>query len=341
MVKVFGTNLISAKELVFRVVLNILVFIFYSFDKRHPEIEFHQVLFYLNYAFVAFLINFFFLPRIFYKKKYILFAILLTIVTTIAILVEEFVLEQIYFPDTRGLQFAGVFYTLINGMPVITILSGFKFAWDALLKQREVDNLKAMVKESELQFLKSQINPHFLFNNLNNLYAYAIENSPKTPDIILELSAVLRYMLYECKEEYVPLVKEVELIENYLRLNELQIEERGKVKFTQHNIKEGYKIAPLILIVFIENAHKHSTASLTKDIVIDVNIQLTEDGTLKFRCKNTYQQQSNTDNLSQGIGLENVKKRLQLLYPDAYQLNIVKSEKLYEVFLSLNLVKTV
>ena len=313
MIKILGVNLISYKELIFRIILNIVVFIFYSFDKRNPEIDFHELAFYLNYAFVALVINYLLLPRFYYKKKYIPFSIFLLILTAISIITEEFVLEQIYFPDTRGQKFSGIFYTLVGGMPVITILSGFKFAWDALLKQREVDNLKATIEESELQFLKSQINPHFLFNNLNNLYAYAIERSPKTPNIILELSSVLRYMLYECREKYVSLVKEVESIENYIRLNELQIEDRGKVKFTKQNIKEGYKIAPLILIVFIENAHKHSTASLTKDIFVDVNIQLTESGTLKFTCRNTYQSQSNTESLSKGIGLENVQKRLQLL----------------------------
>ena len=141
------------------------------------------------------------------------------------------------------------------------MLSGFKFGWDALGKQQEVDELKIAVKESELQFLKTQINPHFLFNNLNNLYSYAIEQSPETPEIILELSGLLRYMLYECKEDFVPLTKEVDQLENFISLSEMQVEERGSVKFSTQNILANFKIAPLILIVFIENAFKHSTAS--------------------------------------------------------------------------------
>jgi Putative regulator of cell autolysis len=121
--------------------------------------------------------------------------------------------------------------------------------------------LENSVKESELQFLKYQINPHFLFNNMNNLYAHAIENSSKTPEIILEFSAVLRYMLYECKARFVALEKEIEQLKNYINLNTLQIEGSGKVDYTINGMESGFQIAPLILMVFIENAFKHSASS--------------------------------------------------------------------------------
>ncbi|WP_066631160.1 sensor histidine kinase [Labilibacter marinus] len=330
---------ISLYEIVFQIILNILAFIFFAFDKKNPQIEIHHVAFYLNYAIVALLINYVIFPRFYYKKKYFISISSIVLITTAAIILEEFVLEKIFFPDTRGREFAGIFYTLLGGMPVITMLSGFKFAWDALMKQKEVEDLKAVAKESELRFLKSQINPHFLFNNLNNLYAYAIENSPKTPEIILELSSVLRYMLYECKEKYVPLQKEIDLIENYIRLHQLQIEDRGHIQFTQKNISGSYHIAPLILIVFIENAYKHSTASQTENIYIEVNTQLSDDGILSFYCKNSFQEQSNTEKLPNGIGLINVKKRLQLLYPKLHSLEINKDESFFEVQLSITLTK--
>ncbi|MFT5167548.1 MAG: two-component system LytT family sensor kinase [Saprospiraceae bacterium] len=335
-----NTTTITSKEVVFQLVLHLLVFSFFSFDKNHPQIEFSQVIFFLNYACAVFIINYFLLPRFFYQKKYLQFFTYVLLVIAGVILIEELVIERIYFPDTKGKHFPGVFFSLLDVLPVITILSGFKFAWDALGKQREVDELKATIKESELQFLKSQINPHFLFNNLNNLYSYAIENSPKTPEIILELSGVLRYMLYECKEQYVSFAKEVEQLENFINLNEMQIEERGEVHFLAQNIQTGFQIAPLILIVFIENAFKHSTASQTDKIKIDVDLKLSDAGILNFVCKNSFQELSNTDNLSHGIGLENVKKRLQLIYPGAYQLDIEKSKTYYEVQLSIDLNKT-
>ena len=340
MVEKIGTTLTFPKEVLFQVVLHLAVFTFYSFDRNQPQLQPHQVAFFLNYAVAAFFINYYLLPHFFYRKRYLAFAGLVLLLIAGVILVEEFVLEKIYFPDWRGRYFPGIFYTLTDVLPVIVILSGFKFAWDALVKQRELEALQAAVRESELQFLKSQINPHFLFNNLHNLYAYALEQSPKTPEIIMELSGVLRYMLYECREKYVPLTKEVAQLENFVKLNELQIEDRGRVAFSARRIRTGYQIAPLILIVFVENAFKHTTASQTDNIFIDVQLELSDAGRLTFSCRNSFQAQSNTEKLSKGIGLENVRKRLQLLYPDAHRLCIEKREAQYAVHLTIDLHQT-
>ncbi|MFX0556623.1 sensor histidine kinase [Maribacter sp. CXY002] len=292
---------------------------------------------FLNYAIGAFVINYILLPKLFYRKKYIYFLLTVAIIITVIIYIEEFVLEKIYYPDTRGTKFLGIIYCMLDVMPVITILTGFKFAWDASKKQLLVETLQSSVKESELQFLKSQINPHFLFNNLNNLYSYAIEQSPKTPSIILELSSVLRYMLYDCKEDYVSLSKEIEHLKNFTQLNELQIEERGEVRFDTKNIKSHYQIAPLILSVFIENAFKHSTASQSEDIFINIDIKVDEQDLLVFECQNSYLPLGNTESLSKGIGLSNVKKRLELLYPNAHELSIVAEENIYHVTLKMKL----
>lgn len=323
-------------EVAFQLVLHLVVFVFYAFHWDSPGVEIFEITFFLNYAFMAFLINYILLPRFLYPKAYGRFIFFLIVLIVAALAIEELLLEGIHFPNTRAQHFPGVFYTLLDILPVTVILVGFKFAWDALHKQNELENLQASIKESELQFLKSQINPHFLFNNLNNLYAHAIEQSPKTPEIILELSSVLRYMLYDCKAQYVPLQKEVEHLKNYINISELQIGERGTVHF-ESCIKEGYSIAPLILVVFVENAFKHSTASQSDNIFIEVKIKLTAEGVLSFSCINSFAQQSNTNNLSSGIGLKNVQKRLELLYPNAYNLNCTKEANLYTISLHLKL----
>lgn len=332
--RIFG---LSLKEVFFQVLLHVVLFLFFSFDRNSPRIEEVQIAYFLDYAFGAFIINYYLLPHFYYKKKYVHFFFLLVLVIIGIILIDEFVVEQIYLPDTRGKVFPGVIYTLLQVMPIIIILSGFKFAWDASKKQREVDELKAAVKESELQFLKSQINPHFLFNNLNNLYSHAIENSPKTPSIILELSSVLRYILYDCREDFVPLSKEMEHLKNFTQLSELQIENRGKVNFKTSNIKSGYQIAPLILMVFIENAFKHSTASQSEDISIETNINVSDMGVLEFECKNSFRPVSNTDDLSNGIGLQNVRKRLEIIYPNDHELSIRETDGTYMVSLKMQL----
>jgi two-component system, LytTR family, sensor kinase len=327
----------NTREILFQVVLHLIVLVSYASQKRHPEISVQELVYFLNYTFIAFVINYGLLPRYLYPKKYTAFFTGLFLLITYLVLSEELVLERIFFPDTRALRFPGVFYTLVQVLPVICILSGFKFAWDAFVKQQEVESLRASVQESEMQFLKSQINPHFLFNNLNNLYAYAMENSPKTPEIILELSGVLRYMLYECREDYVPLKKEVEQLHNFIKISELQVESRGKVRFSANNIPANFKIAPLILTVFIENAFKHSTASQADQIEIDIDLQVSEAGVLQFSCVNSFGELSNTDYLTAGIGLENVRKRLKWLYPQQHTLDIQKTKHQYLVRLTLEL----
>ncbi|WP_378182575.1 sensor histidine kinase [Aquimarina sp. SS2-1] len=328
------------KEIWFQVILHIVVFIFYSFDRRNPEIQPYQYVFFLNFVLAGLAVNYILLPKFLYPGAYLKFIIYVALVTAWVIFVEEAILEKIYFPDTRGARFLGVGYNLMSTLPTLSVLAGFKFGWDALIKQKEVKELKDSVKESELQFLKSQINPHFLFNNMNNLYSYAIEKSPRTPELILELSGVLRYMLYECKAKYVSLSKEVEQLENFINLGRLQIEGRGKVTLSKSITQSNFRIAPLILIVFIENALKHGSSSQTSDIIIDVDIKVTEDGLLSFTCSNNYKTGTNTNNLDSGIGLENVKKRLAIMYPKAHTLHINADKKTYEVKLTMDLKKS-
>ncbi len=325
-----------AKEVVFQLLLIIIVFIAVGYEKHDPKISGSKLAFFGTYALTALFIGYVLLPRFFYTKRYVAFISSLIILLGGLILVEELFLEQIFFPNSRGSSFPGVIHTLIEVLPVILILVGFKFAWDAQHKQTQLEQLNTVIAESRLQFLQSQINPHFLFNNLNNLYSYALENSAKTPRIILELSSLLRYMLYDCKTHVVPLEKEVEYLQHFIRLQELQLEGRGQTKFTiQGETKEKY-IAPLILVVFVENSFKHSTASQVKDIEIEVRIEVSN-GRLRMHCANTFSQDSNTEELTKGIGLENVQSRLALLYPAAHHLHISQKNNRYVVDLEIEL----
>ncbi len=327
------------KEFLFQIVVAGMLFLFYTFEGHHHKgfiFKLYRVTYFVNYLVTALIISYVLLPKFYYKQRYWQFSIATLIALTGTLLIEEFILEYIYFPTTRFLYF-GYFYSLIDVVPIVFILVSFKFIWDVHQKNNEVAQLKSAIQESELQFLKTQINPHFLFNNLNNLYSYAIENSTKTPTIILELSSVLRYMLYDCKEQYVPLYKEIEHLKNFTNLNELQIENRGNISFTVDTIPSNFKIAPLILPVFVENAFKHSTASQSDNINIIVKIMVSKTGILTFSCINSFLPVANNKNLSTGIGLQNVKKRLDILYPKKHRLTILDTDNKYNAQLVLTL----
>ena len=145
-------------------------------------------------------------------------------------------------------------------------------------------------------------------------------------------------MLYDCKENLVLLNKEIDHLKNFTALNELQIEDRGTINFNTSSITNTkFYIAPLILNVFIENAFKHSLASQSENIIIDININTSDKGLLTFNCKNNFHLSSNTNNLSKGIGLENVQKRLDLLYPKAHELKITDNGSTFNVVLTMQL----
>ncbi len=333
----------SIWEIPFQVSLHGITFLFYAIEpsrghKEAPIFEVFEFAFFFNYAMAAFVVNYVFFPKFLYRKKYLFFFLATLALIALVILIEELVLEQIFFPGTRADSFDYLFFTMADVMPVTIILCGFKLAWDIIRKQMEVDQLESAVKESELRFLKSQLNPHFLFNTLNNLYAYALEQSPKTPEIIVEMSAMLRYMLYESNQKLVSIANEIAQLENFIRLYEMQIEGRGSVSFKQVGLEDTtLRIAPLILIVFVENAFKHSAEKQSDAIDIAIEVELKEHD-LKFSCRNLYSDEgSDLNDREEGIGLANIRKRLDLIYPQSYRLHINSENGCYQVVLDLQL----
>ncbi|WP_231970222.1 sensor histidine kinase [Tenacibaculum jejuense] len=209
----------------------------------------------------------------------------------------------------------------------------FSFIWllfKYLSKEEEIRKAQEEKTAMELKFLKSQINPHVLFNNLNTVYAYAIEKPEETPDLILKLSENLKHVLYESNADYIPLEKELNYIDNYIAFQKIRTEGIKKVYYKKSIHSSQYTIAPLLLITLIENAFKHSTINSDIHITIDVN-----EGNLICTCENEYK--TSEDKVNQSIGLQNMEKRLHLLYENRYSLKIDKS-KTYFVSLKLKLV---
>ncbi|WP_245925565.1 sensor histidine kinase [Algibacter marinivivus] len=209
----------------------------------------------------------------------------------------------------------------------------FSFVWVLyrfIDKQEEVEAVKKEHAEMELKFLKSQINPHVLFNNLNTIYSYSIEKPEDTPELILMLSDNLKHVLYESNEKTISLEKEVHFIDNYIKFQKIRTEGVKQINYSKTIDSLSHQIAPLLLITIIENAFKHST--LNSEIKVKINV---EEGVLNFTCENDFDDQKvTTTDLK--IGLQNLEKRLELIYKDDYEFNIDKNRD-FKVTLKLNL----
>ncbi len=187
---------------------------------------------------------------------------------------------------------------------------------------------------AELQLLKAQIHPHFLFNTLNNIYSSSLEFSPKTPDLILRLSSLLSYMLYDCKPSLVFLDKEIAVMRDYIELEKERYGNRIEISFHKEGNTEGIMIAPLLFLPFLENAFKHGTSEQLEKpwLSFDLNVK---DKLIKCKIVNSKNQQLSMS--QQGIGIQNVKKRLSYLYPDKHALKINDELDFFVVSLWINM----
>ncbi len=193
------------------------------------------------------------------------------------------------------------------------------------------------LKEAELKLLKAQIHPHFLFNTLNNLYGLTLEKSDEAPNLVLRLSEILDYILYRCDEKLVPLQEEMNLLVNYIEIEKIRYSKKLSLETNFPKQTDSLKIVPLILLPFVENAFKHGVSKFPGNAFVKLKIYL-EDKTLLFRIQNSRNSHSDDEeNYSGGIGLKNVRKRLDLVYPEKYILNIDKSDEKFSINLTLEL----
>lgn len=305
-----------------------------AFKNTSFEVLFMMLVVYLNY--------FFFLSR--YLKHKSLLRYILEFSVPFAVLVRAFILLKRHLIDGNTHKIC-YFYedkftvnVVLTTLFIVIFVGMLKFAegWLELeAKKKEIENEKLT---SELRFLKAQINPHFLFNTLNNLYYLAFTNSPNTTEVIAKLSQMMRYMIYDSNHAKVPLVKEIEYMENYISLEKLRLNEPIPILFEVKGNIDGVLIAPLILISFLENAFKHGVSNnfsgswIKADLVIEGMACVYTVANSKLSINATHSDESS------GIGLQNVKRRLELSYPDNFELEVEDTTEEYCVRLKLNLV---
>jgi len=192
-------------------------------------------------------------------------------------------------------------------------------------------NLKAEKSQAELALLRTQINPHFFFNTLNNLYALTVKNSKQAPEVILKLSDMMRYTIYEGEKENVAIKDEIEYLKNYIELHKIRYKKTVEFQFN-NTVDETLTIAPLLFIILLENAFKHGVESLTEDAYIYIDIS-NDDNFINFVIENNFDPTEISK--TAGIGLTNLKRRLSLIYPQNHELIIKQQENIYKATLKI------
>ncbi len=324
--------------------LSFYLYVFSSRPGREREISLPRLLTFstlqLSFAMLVAYINYFlFLPRFLKHQKtwkyFIEFVLPFVILITLRVHLQRYLIDgythhERYFYSTFyvvQLTFDTILITIFVGM--LRFAVGW-FELESSRKQMENDKLA-----NELKFLKAQINPHFLFNTLNNLYYLAYSHSPNTTEVIEKLSQMMRYMIYDSNYPKVPLSKEIEYMQNYISLERLRLNNEVPIEFKVAGGTENILVAPLIFITFLENAFKHGVSANTPGSWVKINFQVREHE-IVYTVENSKLKGSLSEREKSGFGLQNLQRRLELSYPGDYQL---KTENLADrYFVQLNLV---
>lgn len=286
---------------------------------------------------------YFLLPKFYYPDRLVLYALLLLTLILATNALNLFVLDA--FADTplcpQTYEAVSTFtwnnyvYKAFYLVSIVGLTSGIKLSKDYLLEKQKYDAIEKEKLKTELSLLKSQIHPHFFFNTLNNLYALTMKKSDKAPDMLLKLSDLMSYSLYESESSVTSLSKEIEHLRSYIDLESLRFGSKLKIDFTVTGVIENKSIPPLIFLPFIENSFKH-VAVKQGDLFIAINIVAAAD-TITLEVKNPFVAGREQERKKGGLGLKNVQRRLALLYGDVYHLEMKPEENLFCVNLQIPL----
>lgn len=265
------------------------------------------------------------------RKKLILIVVIAIVTALIPLLITAF---ELISTEKESVIFLERYPTSIGVLVLLYYLLLMIFGIFWFIKQIiAYFRLKNDKAKTELLHLKSQVNPHFFFNTLNNLYGLVGTDTKKAQELILKLSDMMRYSIYEGEKEVVTLKAEVDYLRNYIELHEMRYHKPIDVKF-EAEIEENYKVMPLLFIILLENAFKHGIENLNKDAYVHVYIN-SKNNKVFFEIENNFDTTlAKEDN---GIGLKNLKRRLELVYPKKHTLSFSKTENVYKAKLILQL----
>ena len=275
-------------------------------------------------------LHFLVFDRFWRTKKYLVYlASLIAIVFGFGFLAEWLGLN-IAFRDEPGAVVLGELSVL--SMIVVSVV--IKLFFEGMAAKNKLSQIEAMRSQAELDSLKMQVNPHFLFNSLNNIYGLLMEDQEKAGDSLLTLSGLLRYLIYSGSQSLVSLEEEVKFIEDYVAMERLRLGEKCKIEIKKEGYFSGKQIPPFMLIPFVENAFKHGTYSTVNESFIDIQLEAERDA-LSFQIQNSFK--THKEKSTGGLGIVNVQQRLELEMPERYALDINKQENVFSVNLKLEL----
>ena len=286
---------------------------------------------------ISYINYFYFLPNFLFKKRlwqfFFWFLIAFTLTAYLRVQSERYFIENFFGRNEYLYRDRFVVQIVFSNLSIVLFVSLLRFAADWLDLQTTRKEIEKEKLTAELNFLKAQVNPHFLFNTLNNLYYLAYSKSDKTTEVIEKLSLMMRYMIYDSNYPQVQLNKEIEYMQNYISLEKLRLSDKVKIQFSIDGDTDAVRITPLILITFLENAFKHGVTNTAQESWIEVKLGCSP-GRLNFSVVNSKPTVSKVDGKS-GIGLQNVKRRLELSYPGKHKLVMTDSPTEYNVQLDL------
>lgn len=295
----------------------------------------HAVLALLFYA-NAWLVNLFL-----EKKKYVAYVALANLIIWITVPVRFYINEKSLLHsgiEPVNLQRSLLFGAIATGYGIVMLSTIYQVLINRYAAERKALAIINRQTETELQFLRAQINPHFLFNTLNNIYSLAVVRSPKTAGMVLKLSQLLRYAVYERQGDLVPLEKEVEHIRYFMELFQMRNEEPQDIEFSTAGELTGVQIEPMILIPMVENCFKHCDFETNPKAFVKMQLAV-QNGLLTFNTTNTKNNADQQKDRAGGVGLENIRRRLTLQHPDDFQLKIQDEPGEFRVFFSLKVDK--
>lgn len=289
----------------------------------------------------VYLIIYVLIPKLFLKGKYFTFVISSILICIIASLLNSYVAQLYITLISPNFQFKSALINIIahtiNNLTTATLFVIIILIEYYINKEQKNRQLEKERLEYELNFLKAQMNPHFMFNALNSIYFLMDKNIDQSKDVLLKFSSLLRYQLYDCSAEKSDLRKEFDFLSNYIELEKIRNCENIKVEFNKPILEKTYFLSPLLLIPFVENAFKYVSHFTDKPNYISVNCAVFEDSWFFFTVENSFNSSDEKELNSSGLGIVNVKRRLEILYPDSHILDIINANGVFKVNLKIHL----